>query len=115
MVPSAAADLGSAHSIGTAVPDQSLGRFVWYVVAEALIVGAAVAGILTWLSPILGLWAALALVVIVVLAAVIVALLLYLKSFRASVEPSKAGASPAGRSGRYYIERNGMIFAVEMT
>jgi hypothetical protein len=97
------------------VPDQSLGRFVWFVVAEALIVGAAVAGILTWLSPVLGLWAALALVVILVLVAVVAALLLYLKSVRAPADPSKIAAPLAGKSGRYYIERNGMIFAVEMT
>jgi len=101
------------------VPERSFLRYVVYVVAEVLFVVAAAAGILMLLSPLVGLGIAVALVVIVVLVAVIVALLLYPKPLKASSATpppvATSGEVMTGRSGRYYIERNGMLFVVEMT
>lgn len=109
----------------------SLAKYVAYIVVEALTVLGIVAGILTFLTPIIGVAWALALVLVVVLIAVILALLLYLRTQKRA-EPAPPIPAPVQHgpqppqpsspsrdqtlpgSGRYYIERNGMLFIVEM-
>ncbi len=86
------------------VPRRSLPRFVIWVVIEALVVLAAMAGILAFLLPLLGLAWSVALIEFVVLAAIVAAILVYLQGGE-SVVASALATKPSSKQPLAEMEK----------